>query len=158
MPGIKTSLLIKPALAAIERRNKKRLDNLKKLETAHKRVAVYLDRWVQDNFKTEGKKVGGWAPFAHGGRRLKDGSIDGSAMLLQDTGRLRASYHPFANRKDAGIGSDLPYSKDHEEGISERHLPQRRMLPRANDVRSDVKEIFDNFVKESIEVEGERTK
>ena len=150
----KFNLRTRPSLKNLLARNQKRAGSLKKLEKPHGRIAVLLDRWVQTNFRTEGKNVGGWAPFARGGRRLKDGSIDTSAKLLQDTGRLRSSFLPFHSKRDAGIGSDLPYAKDHDEGLGKR-LPQRRLLPKTNEVFKDIKEIYDNFIDENLRVEGE---
>jgi len=79
-------------------------------QPAYKRAAVFLDRWVQDNFRTEGEKVGGWEPFQKGGRLTTRGGetvLDTSAKLLQKTGALRISYRPFATKKNAGIGSEL---------------------------------------------------
>lgn len=121
---------------------------------AMKQVAVFLDQWVQRNFMGKGSKVGGWTPYTYGGRltikkkanaKSIDGRryINGSAQLLQDTGTLRHSFLPFVRLGDAGIGSDLPYSKPHNDGEG---VPQRRLLPYKNEVRGDVKQILENFV------------
>ena len=132
----------------------------------NKKVSIFLDQWVQQNFKTEGGNVGGWPPFKHGGRvnskglgtqtRIYTGSttievyVDKSAKLLQDTGRLRISFAPFSTQRDAGIGSDLPYSKFHNEG--EGHLPRRRMLPKKYSDRDLIKkctQIYNGYIQES---------
>lgn len=146
--------------------NKRTVDALKeKLKAARegllndgavmRQVAVFLDQWVQRNFQSEGDKVGGWAPFKYGGRIVrKKGAkaqsieghryIDGSAKMLQDTGALRHSFLPFIRKGIAGIGSDLPYSKPHEDGM--KGLPQRRMLMKTADVQVDLREILDNWL------------
>lgn len=153
--------MAKPSLN-IETRTKPPLEKFKKrLEDAHKKVgalsvpmkkvSVYLDRWVQDNFKTEGGKVGGWQDFARGGR-LEDGQIDTTAQLLQDTGRGRASFTPFATKKDAGIGSDLPYMRDHDKG--ENGQVQRRILPELDEVEGDVEDILEDHVIKAFKDEG----
>ena len=137
--------------------NQRQLDRLKKAadearakvrdaSPAYRRSAVYLDQWVQRNFRTEGGAVGGWEPFARGGRP-DDGKIDQSAKLLQDTGALRLSFRPFATKKNAGIGSDLDYSELHEEGIG---VPQRRMLPKREEVRQPIRDILDQYVDHDI--------
>jgi len=124
---------------------------------AMKKVAVYLDQWVQGNFRTRGGKVGGWQPFKYGGRatskkKANAQSIDShrwintSAVLLQDTGHLRMSFMPFIKGGSAGIGSDLPYSAAHESGLPEQGLPQRRMLPTDADVGADVREIMEQHL------------
>lgn len=134
------------------------------MENPHSRISTFLDQWVQDNFKSEGGNVpDGWAPFAFGGRFVEraDGStfIDTTAKLLQDTGRLRASFIPFASKDEAGIGSKVPYSKKHERGQG-AFLPARPMLPRldwpagrvkAKTVRERIRQIFSDHVIEIAE-------
>lgn len=103
------------------------------------------------NFRTEGGKVGKWKKLKAGGRYVsRNGKrkLDVSAKILQDTGRLRKSFLPFHNKKDAGIGSDLPYSKPHEEG--EGPLPKRRILPLVKEVRRNVVDIYDKHIRKSI--------
>ncbi len=181
-------------------------ESLKDASIPMRQASIYLDRWVQQNFKTEGGKVGGWPPFKYGGRvktktktqldkeaaekgfaaaqkrktaegkksaynraaqKVYEGysilgnwqtgkngawsfsKIDRSAKLLQDTGLLRISFLPFATMTNAGIGSDLPYSKYHQDGG--KHLPQRRMLPEKEEVMADLTEILDNWVKVQIQ-------
>lgn len=149
----------KATLDAVKQKLTSARDALKNDSVVMKQVAVYLDQWVQRNFQSKGGKAGGWAPYKYGGRivpkRKASGQsmetrryIDGSAVMLQDTGVLRHSFLPFIRKGVAGIGSDLPYSQPHEEGTED--LPQRRMLPRNEDVEVDVQHILDNFVKVSI--------
>lgn len=119
--------------------------HLKNMKAPMRKASVYLDRWVQSNFKTEGGKVGVWKKLKAGGRWTGKGNqrrFDTSAKILQDTGLLKASFKPFATNKTAGIGSDLPYSKPHEEG-----KPQRRMLPYRKDVIDDIRAILKDHVK-----------
>lgn len=123
-----------------------------------RQVSIFLDRWVQLNFREEGGKVGGWTPFKYGGRETtnakSNAKIDGryvntTAKLLQDTGRLRISFIPFATTTNAGIGSDLPYAKGHEEGTSK--LPQRRMLPKAPEVEDDCRQIIETWLGRTLD-------
>ena len=112
---------------------------------------------MQQNFRTSGGKVGGWLPFKHGGRltRKKKGNaqsitnrryVDTSAKLLMDTGRLRMSFLPFYNPKDAGIGSDLKYAKFHHKGVPMRKLPERRLLPLHSEVDQQLWVIYSTHV------------
>lgn len=116
---------------------------LKNAQPTMRRVSVFLDRFVQMNFREEGKPVGGWEPFKAGGR-LKKGVFDETAKLLQDTGALRLSFRPFAEKHNAGIGSELPYSKTHEEGDG---VPARRMLPKDEEVQGDIRDILSEHVQ-----------
>lgn len=147
--------------------NQSKLDEMKgNLKTARsalkdegvvmRQIAVYLDQWVQQNFKSSGEKVGGWEPFKYGGRltiKKKANAksivghrwINGSAKLLMDTSLLRHSFLPFIRKGLAGIGSELPYSKAHNDGIPDK-LPKRRILMEQSEVLDDVHEILDNWV------------
>lgn len=66
-------------------------------------------------------------------RRLY-GSPLGQAMILQDTGYMRQSFHPFFDSTQAGVGTprglfhaDISYF--HQHGDRSRNLPARPMLP-----------------------------
>ena len=130
-------LTVRPALEKSLTKLHAQLDRMAQTEIAFKKAGILLERWVLLNFKTEGGKVGGWAPFKYGGRigAKKSSSansrkrVDTSAKLLQDTGTLRQSFHSFYNKMNAGIrsGKNIDYARAHEEGWGP--LPQRRMLP-----------------------------
>ena len=139
-----------PAITAVQRRIEKMEKKLKDKTIANKKSAILLDQWVLQNFQTQGGKVGNWPPFALGGR-IVNGSLDTTAKLLQKSGQLRRSFRPWSNNKTAGIGSDLPYSKPHNEGI--RRLPQRRMLPENTDEKlmEKIYKVYEKHVKTSIE-------
>ncbi len=120
----------KPALKKL----RQLIKTVKDTRRPNKQVSVWLLRWVNENFKSQGGKVGGWKPFKLGGRRLRGGGIDTSAKLLQDTGRLRASFNRFYSRREAGVGSSLSYSLTHERGLPHKNLPARRMIPLDTDI------------------------
>lgn len=127
-------------------RIRKRMPNLSE---PNKAVGVLLDSWVQRNFKTEGGNVGGWAPLKAGGRKKKGKALNVTARILQDTGVLRASFVSFSDKKSAGIGSELPYSKFHEIGT--KHIPIRRMLPKNRDVEKQIKRLYTGHVQEVLD-------
>ncbi len=131
--GDMLQVVVKPPLSKVRAAFKRRFKEIGDLRGPNKRAATFLDRWVQINFRTEGGKVGGWFPIEH-----REGRI------LQDTGRLRNSFLPFADAKRAGIGSRLPYSKKHERGDK---VHKRRMLPKSREVRGDLTDIYEGHVK-----------
>ena len=137
----------KPTLKELSERTKEAKNRISKLETPLAKCSIYLDRWVQTNFKTQGGNVGGWQPLKGGGRWIKGKGIDTSAKILQDTGRLRASFTPFHTRKNAGIYSDIDYAKKHEEGEG---VPVRRMLPKHIEVRNDIRKIFRGHIVDAL--------
>lgn len=153
MPGSKElpiSVSVTPTLEKVKQQREKRLTQLKRLEVVNARIATFLDTWVQRNFKTEGGKVGGWAPFAAGGRWRRGVGLDTSAKLEQDTGRLSHSFLPFWSKQNAGIGSDLDYAKKQNDGDPANGLPARRMLPKKKEVMPDVKKITENRLDETV--------
>ena len=138
------------------------------MRPVNKKASIVLDRWVLRNFQTEGGSVGGWKDLKAGGRYKK--SVTGrktfagvtinkgitkttfstNYKILQDTGALRRSFSPFYSRFNAGIGSNLPYSKKHEFGDKAKKLPRRRMLPTHKDVDDDMILLYSNHVFQSI--------
>ena len=114
---------------------------LKQPAPAMKAVSIELDKWVHQNIESEGGLVGGWPSFYADNPRLKK---DPSAKLLRDTGRLNSSFLPFSSKDNAGIGSDLPYSKPHDSGTDS--LPQRRLLPKWVEVGDAVHRIMQRFL------------
>jgi len=123
---------------------------LKNTRSTNAEISIMFDAWVQRNFKEQGGKVGGWKKLAAGGRwkgKGKSRKFDTSAKLLQDTGRLRASFIPFASITNAGIGSELPYAKAHDEG---KGVPKRRILMLMKEVRGDIIKKYNIHVKESL--------
>lgn len=141
------------AVDALRKQNQERILALSSLDVPMAKVSVYLDRWVQTNFKTEGGLTGpgGWKDFKFGGRILPDGLIDTTAKLLQLTGRLRASFSPFYTKRSAGIGSDLDYSEDHHKGIG---TAKRPLLPDSTQVSKDITRILNNHVADSINLKS----
>lgn len=128
---------VNPSLDTVKERWGKRFEELKDKSVPYKKASIYLDRWVQLNFRTEGGRVGGWQKSRAAERR--------HGKTLQDTGRLRASFIPWATRRNAGIGSDVPYSETHEKGLD--GMPVRRMLPKRKEVIADIRLIFNAHVQ-----------
>lgn len=155
MASIKYSL--NPDLKTVNKRFRERIQNMKGTDVPFRQCAVFLDRWVQQNFKEDGGKVGGWEPLAAGGRWVgRKGArwFDGSAKVLRDTGRLKNSFLPYANKNNAGIRNDVPYAAKHEFG--QDGLPVRRMLPKKREIMPDIMDIFNRYVKKSMKVAGSR--
>lgn len=172
MPGPKLTVKMHPDETVLSARLKRVSRAMGDLFPFHKRASIMLDAWVQRNFKTEGGNLTGgkWPAFAYGGRAVKkaksnavsiarssqslSGSyrgliyIDGTAKLLQDTGDLRKSFAPFATAKDAGVGSWLPYSKPHNEGLGP--LPKRRMLPSESEVGTALVKLLEQHAAQAV--------
>lgn len=134
---------VKPAFEKIAQRAKKWEEQLKRNKLlAYKRASVWLHKWVIENFETEGEKVGKWAPFSPVTLAIIERADPGRmpAKLLQKSGALRQSFVPFANSRNAGVGSALPYAEAHHEGAG--RLPERRLLPRKSEVIKPLREVL----------------
>lgn len=133
---------------AVQRELKRLARKIGDTRRVNREVSIWLLRWVDKNFKGEGSKVGGWAPFKYGGRRVK-GGINKNAKLLQDTGKMKASFKPFHSLTRAGVGSNLDRSAWHDAGVPKNNLPARRLLPNSSDreVGQAMVKIYDVHLK-----------
>lgn len=71
-------------------------------------------KWINDNFKSEGKLAGGWHPLSPNtvAARRK-----GSSRILQDTGRLRQSFtSKLEGSSSVWVGTNVEYAGVHEHG------------------------------------------
>jgi len=145
---------VKPTMKEVRAEFKARRENFKDVRPAHVKVSIFLDQWVQRNFKNQGSELGSdkWPDFQQGGRRTVDGGLDTSAKLLQDTGRLKFSFLPFASQRDAGIGSKIKYSKPHNEGLK---VPKRRILPEPLEVQERIRKILTTHGRKTMKIHGE---
>ena len=142
-----------PNLAKAKKQGK-RVFKAMDLKKVNKAASIFLDQWVQINFKGEGSLVGKWQPFVKGGRVLTKNTkpqrssgkkIDNSAKLLQDHGTLRSSFRPFYDSRVAGIGSKLPYAKTHDQGLG--NAIERRMLPVDKEVQTQLRRMYGKHVR-----------
>ena len=121
---------VTPNLKEVSKKLEIAASKVKNAKAAHYKASIILDQWVLQNFRSEGGKVGNWEPLKDGGRYKKNLGFDSAAQILQDTNTLRRSFTPFHTQRSAGIGSEIVYSKPHNEG--NYRLPSRRMLPDRN--------------------------
>lgn len=131
------------------------------------RSVIYLDGWIQRNFKQEGKLAmggSGWEPLkpstlrkiagtARGGAGKKQVLISHRPKILQDTGKLRMSWRHDYNDKEAIIenyatagNKNYYYGYAHQEGKG--HLPVRRIIPEREQVESKIQKIFKLWIRE----------
>ena len=112
---------------------------------ALKAIGMRQLRWINQNFEGEGSLAGGWKPLAAStiARRRK-----GSRRILQDTGRLRASFDMFGMRvtsETVTVGSVNTVAEYHEHGTS--RLPQRRMLLNSPEVQELAEKLINAMIK-----------
>lgn len=79
-----------------------------------KAIGIRQLRWIDQNFKGEGKLVGGWKPLRPNtvaGRRM------GSSRVLQNTGKLKQSFVAnYPSENSVWVGSQLNVAAWHHFG------------------------------------------
>lgn len=125
-------------------------------EVSFKRALAVLDRWVQENFKTEGGKVGGWRPLKEATirARMRRRNKTGDIRILQDNGTLKRNWKHISGKDYAGIQStatagksNYPYGLAHDEGRGNN--PQRRILPTEEEIWPKIKPLFEDEIMRS---------
>ena len=137
-----TNLTLKGSIKPLKNGLNKMAKDIASPTVYMKKASIELYKWVQRNFNSEGALVGHgkkWKPLALGGRLKKDGSIDITAMILQDEGTLKSSFYSFSSKNLAGVASELEYSINHDQGIG---VPQRRILPTEDEGWKIVEPLF----------------
>lgn len=94
---------------------------------ANRQASIAMYGWLIRNYDKEGAAIGGWHPLAP--YTIREKKRIGKEKMLVRTGALRQSFVPFHTAENAGVGSEISYSKAHEEGVPDRNLPARPMLP-----------------------------
>ena len=148
---------------------RKKHAQLKDRKTVNSNAVVVVDRWIQENFQTQGANVGGWKPLSDStkfgtssrstllGLSSKRVSRGGeSAKILQDTGALRLKWNHIVSDKEATIES-LAKSKDgfyygmaHNEGGKNNKPPKRQILPDPRMVWPELALVYRKFLKKAI--------
>ena len=143
----------------------------------YKRALAILDRWVQENFKTEGGKVGGWAPLAvstfYGGIKGKHVTRTGisaemkrhilNRKILQQKGFLKRNWKHIVTLDEcalvstaAGGKNNYLYGSVHNTGTNKAGrnkktvIPQRRILPKDEEIWPKLMKCFDEHIAEAL--------
>ena len=104
------------------------------LRPAHLAAAIGLRRWVDKNFKADGRLHENgryhWKPLkASTIKQRRKGKGKGKPQILRDTGRLSADFIPTASKEKGKVVNKTPYAVYHEGGAPKAGLPQRKMFP-----------------------------
>lgn len=144
---------------------KKRIDHihkrLKERRATNAKCVVFLGKWIQDNFKSEGRKAiggGGWEPLSDLTIALRRNKGRESTRILQDIGNLKNKWKQFYTDQDAYIESGVNYGWKHNLGDPRNkwmgHLapiPQRKILPTKKQIWPGIKEIYKLFLKKTLQ-------
>ena len=153
----------------------RRLENR---QIPNKAAVTYVDKWIQDNFKSDGKKAHGpkgWQPLHPLTLWVKSHRVrkpTRKPRILRDVGYLKGRWKHLYTAKTAAIQSGVDYGLQHDSdneqdrivtiggekvrlksgeiktmGYRKVKLPQRKILPRYQQVWPDIKKIFSLFLR-----------
>ena len=131
--GITVTIHTEALTRAVSEMEKRSLDQ----RPAWKAIAAAQETATDDTFVAEGARDG-HAPWKQLSAKRLEQRREGrntaeSAMILQDTGRLRSSITSRSGRDYAAVGVTLgsgaeDYARAHQEGVPAQHLPARPFL------------------------------
>ena len=136
----------------------RKFTRLKDRTTANARAVAFIDSWIQRNFRTEGKiAMGGtgWQPLAPstiaGRRHGKNKSMAGKVAILQDRGNLRSHWKHLYTPEKIAVQSSEEYGTYHDSDAPRTsNLPQRKIVPRKEQVKKELMEIFTKHMQEAL--------
>jgi phage gpG-like protein len=133
----------------------RKLDNVKGAlqhgKAFNARAIAVVFKFVQDNFKSEGGKVGGWVKLADRTIEQRQRRRSGTVRVLQDVGWLKGKWKHEYTDKFGALTSAVDYGiyHDSDEPRSGK-LPQRRILPREDDMAEPLRKIADTFIRDAL--------
>lgn len=133
-------------LAAMERKLERFARAIARPTEANREASVALYGFVARNFQREGSLVGGWAPLAPATVRQK--ARIGKERMLVRSGALKGSFVPFHSDVQAGVGSELEYSKYQHDGTAT--IPPRQLLPNREQTLDIGLRVYGQFVERKV--------
>jgi len=149
--------------AALERK----ASGIKRARDAMRRAVILVDRWIQKNFQTEGQLAypgQGWQPLApstiekrrrmprvqRAAKRREKPPELATIRILQDVGWLRSRWRHYWDDRVGVVQSGVDYGVYHDSDEPRKKLPQRKILPREQQIMPQIMKIFGHFVKTNL--------
>jgi phage gpG-like protein len=124
------------------------LQQIKKRSDTNAKCVLYVDTWIQKNFKSQGAESseGSWEPLAFDTmeRRYKGKKAKYSPKILIDKGDLKNRWKRYADDEKAYLESGVDYGWTHEMGYG--HIPQRKILPTKEQIWPKIQIIYKKFL------------
>lgn len=144
------TILVKTVgFSLLQRSIDKRMQKLRHRERVNQRAAVAVDRWIQENFKSQGKLAmggGGWRPLsAVTLARRRRGTARFAARILVDTGTLKSRWKHIWTASLAKVRSGVDYARHHHFG--EYGLPVRRILPLDRQIWPTLEKLYSDYIR-----------
>lgn len=125
-------------------------------------AVIFLDGWIQRNFKSDGRLAeggSGWQPLAPSTKRAREKGwgyykpATASPQILRHKGYLMRRWkHEYNDRRavieNFATSKGFYYGTAHDEGTG--NVPQRRILPQDHQVAGPIRKIFGKWIKTSL--------
>lgn len=122
--------------------SREKAKKIQRNRSLYAKSVTIVDRWIQLNFRMEGKQVGGWQPLAASTKALRRNKNKGKILILQDNGDLRGDWDHFWNDRRGVVESKTEYAVYHNSDEPRTKLPQRRITPRNEEIKPDLVKLF----------------
>lgn len=99
---------------------------IKDARLLHTKIGLRVLRWVNDQFRTEGRQPGSRGAWPKLRPNTVAGRRQGSRRILQDTGQLRASFTSKPTASDVRVGTAKKIAAYHEFGTAPYEIRPRR--------------------------------
>lgn len=123
--------------------------DLKRLEQVNQQATVVVDRWIQENFESQGRLAmggAGWRPLSEKTlARRRPGDGRGGHRILEDTGRMKGSWKHLWTANLAKVQSGVDYADEHQFGKG--RLPVRRILPQDRQIWPRLEKLYRGFIR-----------
>jgi len=130
----------------------KRHEKLKNNKSAFAACVIETDKWTQDNFRSEGGQVGGWAPLKQAtiASRRHGPKKNNSTKILQDTGFMKNNWKSLWNNNNGYFQSMTDYAQVHNSGSVKKNIPKRQIIPTKEQMKDTFRKIFKLFVQKAL--------
>lgn len=143
-------------MAALTRNMKRRHGKLSDFKKLYTQQLAIVDKWIQQNFKTEGKHSGeGWQPLSaktllarEKGWGVYKHHASSNPKILQNVGYLKTHWRHSITKRRAVLQSQVDYGKPHHEGT--RSLPKRQIIPDHAQIEPQLKKHLQWFIGNAI--------
>jgi len=137
-------------------KNRKRVEVLRgsEFDKTHKKAAIVLHAWIQNNFIVEGKNHDDsslwWKDITDYTKAHRKNPVGEKEpyTILQDTTDLKRRWNFYTSKNGGRVGSRVRYSGVHENGKG--RTPQRKIFPTIEQGKKILFPVYLKFVKDKI--------
>jgi phage gpG-like protein len=144
-----TMLVKTVGFSLLQRSIAKKMNKLRHREAVNQQATVVVDKWIQENFRSQGRLAmggAGWRPLSDQTlARRRTGAAGFGAKILVDTGQLKSRWKHLWTATLAKVQSGVDYARQHHFG--QYFLPVRRILPSDDQIWPRIEKLYNNYIR-----------